>query len=158
MMAFLKCCKRDWMKVNYTTEITSYKYEMKKAATMYSEMRGNLPERNLAFRSKYGYKEDMDIIYSIIQPNVESNFVSDDVRKMLEDAILIMIENGISFANSTNLTMITNSQGNQRRALYEPLFEKYMVYGVELFLYRMNSRRHLSQSWRCATSRTITSI
>lgn len=142
-MAFLKCCKRDWMKVNYTTEITSYKYDMKSAATMYSEMRNNLPEQSLAFRNKYSYKEDMDIIYSIIQPNVESNFVSEEIGKMLEDAILIMIENGISFANSsTSLATITNRQGNQRRALYEPLFEKYMIYGVRSISYRMNSLRH----------------
>lgn len=143
MMAFLKCCKRDWMKVNYTTEITSYKYDMKSAATMYSEMRNNLPEQSLAFRNKYSYKEDMDIIYSIIQPNVESNFVSEEVGKMLEDAILIMIENGISFSNSsTSLATITNRLGNQRRALYEPLFEKYMIYGVRSISYRTNSLRH----------------
>lgn len=126
------------MKVNYTTEITSYKYEMKTALNVYNEMRNCLPVRSLAFRNKYSYKEDMDIIYSIIQPNIESNFVSEEARKMLEDAILIMLENGINFANSTSVATLSNSQGNQRRVLYEPLFEKYMIYGVSCINGRTN--------------------
>lgn len=148
MFAFLKFCKRDWMKINYTSEITSYRYDMKTAANVYNEMRSSLPVRCLAFRNKYSYKEDMDIVYSIIQPNVESNFVSDEVRRVLEDAILIMIENGISFANSNSVLTLTNSQGNQRRVLYEPQFEKYMIYGVNKFQARMSFLNSSSQNWR----------
>lgn len=130
MFGFLKFCKRDWMKVNYTSEVTGYRYEMRTAANIYAEMRSNLPPKSLAFRNKYSYKADMDMIYSIIQPSIDSNFVSPEQRKMLEDAILIMIENGISFAAGTSNSNITNRQGNTKRALYEPQFEKYMIYGV----------------------------
>ena len=125
------------MKINYTTEVTSYKYEMKTAANVYAEMRSNLPASSIAFRNKYSYKADMDMIYSIIQPTIESNFVNPEQKKILEDAIFIMIENGISFTAGTSSVMIANRQGNMRRSLYEPQFEKYMIYGV----YRSNPGR-----------------
>ena len=130
MIGFLKFCKRDWMKVNYTSEVTGYKYEMKTAVNVYAEMRANLPPTSLAFRNKFSYKEDMDIVYSIIQPSIDSNFVNPEQKKILEDAIFIMIENGISFAAGATPTTIATRGGLTRRAIYEPQFEKYMVYGV----------------------------
>ena len=51
-------------------------------------------------------------------------------KRLLEDAIFIMIQNGISFAPSSNTSFLANAAGNTRKLLYEPLFEKYLTYGV----------------------------
>ncbi len=134
MFAFMKFFKRDYMKINYVSEITGYKYDMRAAETIFNEMKSHLPAKVLAFKNKFNYREDLDFIYSIIQPDIETNFVNEEQRQILEDAIFIMIENGISFAPSTSSAFITNKSGNSRRVLYEPLFEKYMVYGVSIKL------------------------
>lgn len=145
------------MKVNYTSEVTGYKYEMKTAVNVYAEMRANLPATSLAFRNKFSYKEDMDIIYSIIQPGIDSNFVSPEQKKNLENAIFIMIENGISFAAGATTTTIATRGGLTRRAIYEPQFEKYMVYGVRLIYFRKICPKCSFRTSRCDTFKTTTS-
>jgi hypothetical protein len=134
MFAFLKFFKRDFMKINFTTEMTVCKYETKTAQSIYAEMRSNLPAACLAFRNKSNYREDLDEIYSIIQPQVASVILNESDKRMLEDAIFIMIQNGISFAPSSNTSFLTNNAGNTRKILYEPLFEKYLTYAVSLRL------------------------
>ena len=120
------------MKVVFTSELSGARYERSVAESVFAEMRNAMPPVGMAFVSKSEYKMELDQIYTIIQPKVESNFVTPEERRLMEDAMLIMIQNGISFAGSTSQTYITNSKGNTRRAIYEPGFEKYLIYGDEL--------------------------
>lgn len=131
---------------------------MKTAMNVYAEMRSNLPPTSLAFRNKYSYKEDMDMVYSIIQPSIDTNFVNPEQRKILEDAIFIMLENGIAFAAGTAPTTISTRGGLTRRAIYEPQFEKYMVYGVENVYFRRIFQKYSSLILQCVIFKTTTNI
>ena len=132
MLAFSRFYKRDFMKVAYTSELSNMRYERAIAESVFSEMRNALPPSGMAFINKSDYKLELDQIYTIIQPKIESNFVTPEERRLMEDSMLIMIQNGITFAGSTSQNYITNSKGNTRKAIYEPAFEKYLIYGDEL--------------------------
>jgi len=151
--AFTRFFKRDWMKVNFTSEISSYIYEMKTAQNIFIEMRNNLPPSSAAFRTNFSYRTDLDLVYSIIQPHIDSNFLTPEEHKIMVDSIFIMIENGISFAPSTNNSFITNSKGNSRRVTYEPAFEKYLIYADELpkVLITDIALRHMQNNYQYMT-------
>lgn len=132
VLAFSRFYKRDFMKVAYTSELSGMRYERAIAESVFAEMRNSLPPSGMAFTSKSDYKLELDQIYTIIQPKIESNFVAPEERRLMEDSMLIMIQNGMTFAGSTSQNYITNSKGNTRKAIYEPAFEKYLIYGDEL--------------------------
>ena len=132
LYAFTRFFKRDLMKFNYVSEMTTNSFEVRTAKNLFAEMKNNLPALSVAFRTGNSYKLDLDMIYHIIQPQMESNFLTPEEHKTMVDSIFIMIENGISFAPSTSTVFIKNSKGNSRRALYEPAFEKYLIYADEL--------------------------
>lgn len=132
LFAFMKFFHKDYMKVNYISEISSAAYERRVAENIFAEMRSNLPPLSLAYTNKQSYREQIDYLYRIIQPHIDSNFVNPIERKSMEDAILLMIQNGISFAPSNSNVYLTNKLGNSRRAMYEPAFEKYLIYADEL--------------------------
>lgn len=129
LYAYSNFFKKDWMRINYTSEVSSLRFESKKAEKVFTEMRNSLPPICQAFNSVKDYREDLNFIYEIIQPSIESNFLGPEEKKMIQDTILIMLQNGISFASSSNPSFLTNSKGNSRKALYEPLFEKYLMNG-----------------------------
>lgn len=153
MYAFTRFFKRDWMKVNFTSEISSYIYETKTAQNIFTEMKNNLPPSSAAFRSSFSYRTDLDLVYSIIQPHIDSNFLSPEEHKIMVDSIFIMIENGICFAPSTNNSFVTNSKGNSRRVTYEPAFEKYLIYADELpkVLITDIALRHMQNNYQYMT-------
>lgn len=119
------------MKVNFTTELSSNRYEKNQAERMLKDLMNTRPSSSRMFLNKHSYKEELDMIYFIIQPQIESTILTPKDKKQIENALLIMLENGISLS-SNNSIFITNSKGNSRRAIYEPAFEKYMIYDNEL--------------------------
>lgn len=63
--------------------------------------RANLP-LNLAYRTRVNYRLDFDDLYGVIQPRVNSNFITLKEKQHLINAMFIMIQNGISLAVKVN--------------------------------------------------------
>ena len=123
--------------IEQTRAITSLPYEQRACSKVFRQMLDSVPPHIRCFRTVTSYRLMFDKLYSIIQPTVKTNFISVLEKRQVLDAIFIMIENGISVARFSDpgdwrLSLEVKS-GVKRGVVFEPFFEKYLVYRVSQF-------------------------
>ena len=83
-------------------KIQNLNFKRNECQNLFDKMRrANLPV-NLAFKTRINYRLDFDDLYGVIQPRVKANFITKKEKQHVINAMLIMIQNGISLAAKTN--------------------------------------------------------
>ena len=117
--------------LKYSSDINSMRFKAQESQNLFEGMRRSRPLIQEIFTTYLTYRLDFDYIYQIIQPVIQSNFLNAQEKKIMKDAILIMIDNGISLIPSSMNTTIKNSIGQSFSLIYDPPFEKFLCYNVK---------------------------
>lgn len=122
--------KFDSKMIEMPRKIAGLHFNRKECISIFEEMRNNLPELSICFQNKLNYRLDFDLIYSIIQPWVKTGFITEREKKAVINATFIMIQNGITLCSQNGEGKIEASSGVSRGVVFEPRFEKFLVYRV----------------------------
>lgn len=126
--------KFDRRQIEMPKQIGSLSFEKRECTKIFEEMRNTLPEISICFQNKLNYRLDFDYVYSIIQPRVKTGFITPKEKEILINALFIMIQNGISLSSNSGEkgeNKIEDLNGVSRGVIFEPQFEKYLVYKVK---------------------------
>lgn len=154
--------KYDKKQIEMPKKMGALRYERNDCSKIFDEMRYHLPEMSICFQTKLNYRLEFDHVYSIIQPKVKTGFITPKEKQNVINAIFIMIQNGISLcsqAGDKTEKKIEDSNGVSRGVVFEPQFEKYLVYKVKNIIKnscRILFHRFSSTSGPKSISRTTT--